>query len=1109
MCNRPRRLLLGAALLLPVAAAPGSLRAQDAAADRWDVTQPRGRTRTVDFTTNEGTWMSVDPSPEGEWVVFDLLGDIYRVPASGGPAENLTEGPGSATNLHPRYSPDGSIIAFITDRRGQYNLWLMNADGSNPRPVVLDPEHRMLGPTWTPDGRNLVVRRCGVCFPHRGGPNGIWMYSVEGGSGIELVGGESGRPMVNRVAWPTVSSDGRYVYYHTYEGNADDVTLIDALEGAWQLRRLDLESGDVVSLTEGVAEYSSQRSSGSAYAPEVSPDGRWLAFARRIPDATISYKGHRFGPRTALWLRDLRTGEEKVVMDPITTDVAEGVKMFRILPGYGWTSDSRAIVITQGGKIRRLDVVTGEVADIPFEARVRRTLSEEARGEMLIDDDPFRVRFTKSHAVSPDGRVLAFQAVGRIWLMDLPDGSPRRLTPDDADHFEYSPAWSPDGRWVAFTTFADVEGHLWKAAVEGGPPVQVTRDAAEYVNPAWSIDGQSLVLARGAGASRQGRGAGANPYWDLVRVPATGGDAELVATVAGGGGRAGIVDPTFGPDGRVYFSTGASEGGTRGTGLVSIRPDGTDRSVHLILPRATRIVASPGGRYVAFEEGFNVYLAPIPRPGSGGRVDLLSGRGSSMPVRRLSLEGGMYANWVDSATVGFGSGHRFFLAHVESGVTDTTEIRLTAPRRAPRGSIALTGARIVTLAGEAGGVVERGTVVVEGARLSCVGDCDPSAAERVVDVSGATIIPGLIDMHAHHHGSDGGLIPRRDWESAVYLAYGVTTTLDPSTSSRSVFPMAELIGSGQVVGPRTYASGESLSWGGAGARGHVTSLDEAIWNVNRLADWGAASVKQYLLLGRDQRQWVAEAARRRGITLTAEGASLVYNVGMILDGHAAWEHPLSYVPLYGDVAKFFGRAGTTYSITAMVAGPGPWNQGWFFQTSDWWKEEKQRRFLPWQHFVPHLRRHMERPETDYSYPLLAQGLADIMAEGGRGAIGAHGQAHGIGTHWEVWMYASALGNLDALRLASLEGARFLGAERDLGTLEPGKLADLVVLEANPLEDIRNTLGIRYVMQGGVLHDAGTLDEVWPEERPYGPYWWVNSDALRTDDRPVGRDDDGP
>ena len=145
---------------------------------------------------------------------------------------------------------------------------------------------------------------------------------------------------------------------------------------------------------------------------------------------------------------------------------------------------------------------------------------------------------------------------------------------------------------------------------------------------------------------------------------------------------------------------------------------------------------------------------------------------------------------------------------------------------------------------------------------------------------------------------------------------------------------------------------------------------------------------------------------------------------------------------------------------------------------------------------------MLRPDTDYSYPMIAQALADIIEHGGWGAIGSHGQAHGIGSHWEIWMAAAALGPMGALELASVHGARFLGAQQDLGTIEVGKLADLVVLNSNPLDDIRNTLDIRYVMQGGVLYDDDTLDELWPEQRPYGPYWWVNEDVLRSDDRPV-------
>jgi imidazolonepropionase-like amidohydrolase len=152
--------------------------------------------------------------------------------------------------------------------------------------------------------------------------------------------------------------------------------------------------------------------------------------------------------------------------------------------------------------------------------------------------------------------------------------------------------------------------------------------------------------------------------------------------------------------------------------------------------------------------------------------------------------------------------------------------------------------------------------------------------------------------------------------------------------------------------------------------------------------------------------------------------------------------------------------------------------------------------------VPHTRRRPQRPLTDYSYPLIAQGLADVIAEGGKGAIGSHGQHHGLGSHWEVWMAASALGPMGALEVASLGGAHFLGLSDELGSIAPGKLGDLMVLEKNPLDDIRNTKDIVYVMKDGVLYDGATLDEVWPKAKPYGAYPWLVEGIYEMDDRPI-------
>ena len=1068
--------------------------------DDWDVTQARGETREIDFVTDEGTWLSVDISPDGAWIVFDLLGHIYRMPAEGGEAEVLTQESGVAVNYHPRFSPDGEWIAFISDRGGQNNLWIMGTDGSDPKAVFSDDGVRAATPSWTPDGEYIVVQRSNVSSsPGSGGGNGLWMYHRDGGRGVELVDDGSAR-------WPSVSSDG-ILYYQVRSGS-------NALSGHYQVRSYRLADGKTVDVTAGSAmgAAAGRVSSGGAYAPEISPDGRWLAFGRQIPGGTVSFKGHSFGPRTALWLRDLETGSERIVVDPAPVAIESGSKALRILPGYAWSPDGRDLVLSQGGKIRRVSVETGQQATIPFTARVHRTISEMAYRSFRIDDGPFEADFLRWPTSSPDGERLAFQAVGRIWVAGGDGSSPERLTRNEEAVQEFSPTWSPDGRWIAYTTWEDtVGGHIWKAPVDGGDPVRLTDEAREYVHLDWSPDGETLVAVRGSGATARGRTLTHNPWWDVVTIPADGGPVAAVYRWAlpagmspGARARHSVVQPSFGPEARIYFPElrrdGDGPGSTRSV-LVSVAPDGGDHQTHLSLPDADEIVPSADGRWAALQEGDNIYLSTLPLALTGGEAVSLEKRSGSLPVRQLTTGGGLFPRWTWDGALEFGSGRFHYRYDVESETTDTTEITLTVERHVPEGSIALTGARIVTLEGDE--VIEEGTVLVEGARITCVGECPTAGADRVVDVSGTTIIPGLVDMHSHHYREHQGFRPLRDYELAIYLAYGVTTSLDNSMWSQNIFPSAELVEAGRMIGPRTFSTGDPLYRGDAARNNDLTSLEVARQNVNRLADWGAVSIKQYMQPRRDQRQWVSHAARERGVMVTAEGGDLFYNLGMIMDGQTAWEHPMSYLPIYSDVARFFGRANAVYSPTLVVAGPGPWNIEYFFAESDVWSDEKQRRWMPWRMTAGHLRRRELRPDTDYSFPLLAQGLADIIAEGGYGAVGSHGEHHALAAQWEVWMAASAMGPLEALRMASLHGAHFLGAEEDLGSLRPGKLADLLVLDGNPLEDIRNTAALRYVMKGGVLYEADTLDEVWPEARPFGPYYWVDEDALRSDERPVG------
>lgn len=1061
--------------------------------------------RFFELNTREGSWMSVDVHPSGDRIVFDLLGDLYELPISGGKATRITEG--LAFDSHPKYSPDGESILFISDRSGGNNAWIINRAKKDTLQVTKGDTFNMQSADWSPDGDYIAVVKGTRNFK-------LHLYHRQGGSGVQLID----KPDNLKISEPTFSPDGDLIWYSQRQNSWQ----YNASLPQYQLGTYDRTDGKTKTMT---SRY------GSAFSPTLSPDGKWLVY------------GSRHNDQTGLILRDLKTGDERWLAYPVQRDEQESIAPLGVLPAMSFTPDSGSIIASYGGKLNRIYLEGNRVEPIEFEVNEKVAMGPQLKFEYPIEDtNTFSVTQIRDAVVSPDGTHIAFSALNRVYVMNLQDQKPRRLT--TFDFTEAMPTWSPDSKEIAFVTWSESDGgHLYKVAAKPrSKPIRISTQSAVYQDPVWSPKGQ-LVVFKG---QKQQFEDSDGPYAfmskaNLVWFEPKANGLERFITKADGYSSAHFAQN----DGRLYLN---SEGA-----LVSIRLDGTDlkkyvevdgitvygsvyTDSHLLSDapeapaqkpsKASELLRAPVGDYALAKINNDIYAVTVPKVGPEGvKINVKDARNAAFPSRKLTTMGGEFPSWgADGNTVYWTLGNTLFTYDIASAEMRDAEIdafkenaeniketddeqtekpkapeaytavestiMIEVARAIPDKVVVYTNANLIAMAGEE--VVENATVIVVGNRITGVHGSNetieiPLGAETV-DLAGGYLLPGFVDTHAHLRPS-WGLHKNHVWAYAANLAYGVTTTRDPQTGTTDVLTYADMVEAGMLAGPRIYSTGPGVGYWGY----NIQSLDHAREVLKQYSKYyNTKTIKMYLTGNRKHRQWIIEAAKEQQLMPTTEGGlDFKLNVTQILDGYPGHEHSFPIYPLYKDFIDFVAYSKTAYTPTLLVSYGGPWAENYYYATENVNYDPKLNRFTPKSELDSKSRRRNAGwfMREEHVFDDHAVFVHDLVKAGGLAGVGSHGQLQGLGYHWELWsMQSGGLSNYDALRVATILGAESIGLAGDLGSIEEGKLADMVVLDKNPLEDIRNTNTVRLVIKNGFVYDGATLDQLLPTPKKQDYPW---------------------